>query len=78
MREIAKAIQEGALAYLKRQFRTIAFILIPLLVVVFLTSVAVKKADGTRGPRASPSRASSGPGPSCSGASCPASPGSSG
>ena len=47
MREIAKAIQEGALAYLKRQFRTIAFILIPLLVVVFLTSVAVKKADGT-------------------------------
>jgi K(+)-stimulated pyrophosphate-energized sodium pump len=47
MREIAKAIQEGALAYLKRQFRTIAFILIPLLVVVFLTSVAVKKADGS-------------------------------
>jgi K(+)-stimulated pyrophosphate-energized sodium pump len=47
MREIAKAIQEGALAYLKRQFRTIAFILIPLLVVVFATSVAVKKADGS-------------------------------
>jgi K(+)-stimulated pyrophosphate-energized sodium pump len=47
MREIAKAIQEGALAYLRRQFRTIAFILIPLLVVVFATSVAVKKADGS-------------------------------
>jgi K(+)-stimulated pyrophosphate-energized sodium pump len=47
MREIAKAIQEGAIAYLKRQFRTIGFILIPLLVVVFATSVAVKKADGS-------------------------------
>jgi K(+)-stimulated pyrophosphate-energized sodium pump len=47
MREIAKAIQEGAIAYLKRQFRTIGVILIPLVVVVFLTSVAVKKPDGT-------------------------------
>ncbi len=46
MIEIAKAIQEGALAYLKRQFRTIGIILIPLIVVVFFTSVAVKKADG--------------------------------
>jgi K(+)-stimulated pyrophosphate-energized sodium pump len=47
MKEIAKAIQEGAIAYLKRQFRTIGVILIPLVVVVFLTSVAVKKSDGT-------------------------------
>jgi K(+)-stimulated pyrophosphate-energized sodium pump len=47
MRQIARAIQEGALAYLKRQFRTIALILVPLTVVVFLTSVAVKKADGS-------------------------------
>src|SRR4051812_10984125 len=46
MKEIAKAIQEGATAYLRRQFRTIGVILIPLLVVVFLTSVAVKKPDG--------------------------------
>ncbi|HEY3831186.1 MAG TPA: sodium-translocating pyrophosphatase [Acidimicrobiia bacterium] len=43
MREIASAIQEGALAYLKRQFRTIGFILIPLAVVVFVTSTSVKK-----------------------------------
>ena len=36
MIEIAKAIQEGAMAYLKRQFRTIALILIPVAAVVFL------------------------------------------
>ena len=47
MIEIAKAIQEGAQAYLKRQFRTIGFILIPLAVIVFVTSVAVEKPNGT-------------------------------
>jgi len=47
MREIAGAIQEGAMAYLKRQFRTIALILIPLVVVVFLTSTAVLQPDGS-------------------------------
>ncbi len=43
MQEIARAIQEGALAYLRRQFRTIAYILLPVAAVVFLTSVAVNK-----------------------------------
>jgi K(+)-stimulated pyrophosphate-energized sodium pump len=47
MQEIALAIQEGAWAYLKRQFRTIGFILIPLAVIVFITSVAIEKPDGT-------------------------------
>ena len=46
MKEIAGAIQEGAMAYLKRQFRTIGFILIPLLAVVFVTSTKVLKPNG--------------------------------
>lgn len=43
MIEIALAIQEGAMAYLKRQFRTIGLILIPLTVIVFFTATAVNK-----------------------------------
>jgi K(+)-stimulated pyrophosphate-energized sodium pump len=47
MIEIALAIQEGALAYLKRQFKTIVVILVPLGAVVFLTSTEVVKPDGS-------------------------------
>jgi len=46
MKEISRAIQIGAWAYLKRQFRTIGIILIPVSIVVFLTSVSITKTDG--------------------------------
>ena len=41
MREIAHAIQEGALAYLKRQYRTILLIVVPVAVLVFATATKV-------------------------------------
>ncbi len=47
MIEIAGLIQEGAMAYLKRQFRTILVILIPVAVVVFFTATPVLKPDGS-------------------------------
>ena len=46
MKEIAAAIQVGAWAYIKRQFRTIGMILVPVGAVVFLTSVAIEKPNG--------------------------------
>ncbi|MEX0665048.1 MAG: sodium-translocating pyrophosphatase [Acidimicrobiia bacterium] len=46
MIEIAKAIQEGAMAYLRRQFRTIALILIPVAGLVFLSSTEVLRPNG--------------------------------
>ncbi|HVX20715.1 MAG TPA: sodium-translocating pyrophosphatase [Acidimicrobiales bacterium] len=47
MREIAKSIQEGAEAFLKRQFRTILIIVVPLAVLIFFTATKVTRPDGT-------------------------------
>ncbi|CAN5704655.1 sodium-translocating pyrophosphatase [soil metagenome] len=49
MREIAAAIQEGALAYLKRQFRTIAIIVVPVAAIVFFTSTEILSPDEQSG-----------------------------
>jgi K(+)-stimulated pyrophosphate-energized sodium pump len=46
MRKIAAAIQEGAVAFLKRQFKTILMIVFPLAVLVFFTATKVVKPDG--------------------------------
>jgi K(+)-stimulated pyrophosphate-energized sodium pump len=47
MQEIAKLIQVGASAYLKRQFRTIGYILIPVAAIVFFTSTKIVRPDDT-------------------------------
>ena len=46
MQEIAGAVQEGAMAYITRQFRTILIIVVPLAVIVFVTSTEILK-EGT-------------------------------
>ena len=50
MIEIAKAVQEGAQAYLVRQFKAIGVIVIPLAVLVFVTASKVTKTlpDGSK------------------------------
>jgi K(+)-stimulated pyrophosphate-energized sodium pump len=50
MIEIAKAIQEGAQAYLTRQFRAIGVIVIPLAILVFVTASRVTRTlpDGSK------------------------------
>ncbi len=45
MQEIAGAIQEGAMAYIYRQFKTILVIIVPLSAVVFFTSRAIEKSN---------------------------------
>ena len=49
MAEIASAVQEGAMAYIKRQFRTILIIVVPLAVIVFVTSTEVLDSSGQNG-----------------------------
>ncbi|MGH9171171.1 MAG: sodium-translocating pyrophosphatase [Acidimicrobiales bacterium] len=46
MKEIAAAIQEGAEAFLKRQFRAIGIIVIPLAILVFFTATEIQRPNG--------------------------------
>ena len=46
MKEIALAVQEGAQAFLARQFRAIVMIVIPLAILIFFTATKVVRPDG--------------------------------
>jgi K(+)-stimulated pyrophosphate-energized sodium pump len=46
MQTIAGAVQEGAMAYIRRQFRTIGMIVIPVAIIVFATSDEIKRLAG--------------------------------
>ncbi len=47
MKEIAQAVQEGAEAFLSRQFRAIVMIIIPLAILIFFTATKVVRPDGS-------------------------------
>ena len=48
MREIASCHQEGAVAFLRREFRVIGIIVIPLAVLIFFTAtLKVSRPNGT-------------------------------
>jgi K(+)-stimulated pyrophosphate-energized sodium pump len=47
MRSIARAIQEGAQAFLARQFKAIGVIVVPLAVLIFFTATKVVRPNGT-------------------------------
>ena len=44
---IARSIQVGAMAYLRRQFKTIIIIIVPVAAIVFITSTKVVEPNGT-------------------------------
>jgi len=47
MRTIARAIQEGAQAFLARQFKAIGVIVVPLAVLIFFTATKVQRPNGS-------------------------------